>query len=397
MWWALTILAAIVLLHWFARIGDELRRRREPFRVGPGSGPAAAGEGAERVSVLIPARDEEANIEACVRGVLAQAFPVHEVIVLDDRSGDRTGEIVDAIAAEDPRVRRLEGTALPAGWKGKCHALHQAAAAATGEWLLMVDADVGLAPEALGVALGAAQRLDAEMLSWFGTLRVVSLWERVLQPLVLDFILTHSDPRRVNDPARPDCIANGQFVLVRADAYAELGGHEAVKDSIVEDMALATLAKRRGLRYRLLEADGLMHTRMYRSFGEIWAGWTKNFYAGLHGRRDVVAAAVIYLFVTGILPHLLAELALAAALLGALHVPFAATAAAAVGAQFLYRFLVIRRTAPPSILSVLLHPVAAAVLAAIVAESARRAARGVPVTWKGRDYDAGGGSAQMPE
>jgi len=394
MWWALTILAVIVALHWLSRMGDELRRRKEPWRVGPDS---PVGEGEARVSVLIPARDEEAGIERCLRSVLTQQAPVHEVIVLDDRSEDRTPAIVDGLAAEDDRLRRLEGTALPAGWKGKCHALQQAAAAATGDWLLMVDADVELAPQALGVALGAAERTDAEMLSWFGDLRTVSLWERVLQPFVLDFILTHSDPRKVNDPARPECIANGQFILIRAEQYRDLGGHEIVKDSIVEDMALATLAKKRGLRYRLLEARGLMWTRMYRSFGEIWAGWTKNFYAGLHGRKDVVVAAWIYLFVTGILPHLLAEVALGAALLGALHIPFAATAAAAVGAQFLYRGMVIRRGTPPSVLSILLHPVAAGVLALIIGDSARRAASGKPVTWKGRDYDAGGGSAQMPE
>lgn len=395
MWWVLTGLAGIVLLHWIARIGDELGRRRGEFRVRPGSFAGEAGD--ERVSVLIPARDEEGNIGGCLGSVLGQGHRALEVIVLDDRSEDRTGEIVDGIAEQDGRVRRIVGEELAAGWKGKCFALHQAAAEATGEWLLMVDADVVLAPEALGVALGAVRRWDAEMLSWFGTMRTVTLWERVLQPLILDFILTHSDPRKVNDPARPECIANGQFVLIRAEVYRELGGHEAVKDSIVEDMALATLAKRRGFRYRLLEAEGLMKTRMYNSFGAIWRGWIKNFYAGLHGRRGVVVAAGIYLFVTGILPHLLAELALGAALLGAMHLPFAATAAAAVGAQFLYRLLIIRRAQPASLLSVLLHPVAAGLLAAIIAESARRAAKGVPVSWKGRDYDAGGGSTTLPE
>ncbi len=391
----LTILAALPLSHWLARLADLNRRRRSPYRVRPGQY-RPDGEGPQ-VSVLIPARDEEHNIQACLRSVLAQDHPNLRVVVLDDRSQDRTAEIVDRMAEEDGRLRRLEGVELPAGWKGKCHALHQAAAVADGEWLLFVDADVVLEPGALTAALGLARDERADMVSWFGRLQVVTLWERVLQPFIHDFIVTHSDPARVNDLARPECIANGQFILIRATVYRDLGGHEAVRDSIVEDMALSRLVKGAGYRYRLAEGFALMTTRMYGSFGEIWGGWTKNFYAGLHGRKDVVAASVVYLLLTGVTPFVLLGTAIGLAAAGSLHLGLLIVSAASVAALLGYRLAAIRITSPPSLLSVLLHPIEALLLVVIILESARRAASGTPVVWKGRPYDAGGRSAEMPD
>ncbi len=387
----LTVLAALALLHWLARIGEAWRARTSPFRVRAGQYTPIAADTAHCVSILIPARDEEGNIERCLRSVLAQDHPSLEVIVLDDRSSDRTAEIVAAVVADDPRVRLLSGSPLPEGWKGKCHALRQAATAADGEWLLMVDADVELHPAALTTALGSAREHDAVMVSWFGRLETVTFWERLLQPFILDFILTHSDPRRVNDLARPDCIANGQFILVRADAYEELGGHESVKDSIVEDMAFARLAKAKGLRYRLLDTLDLMQVRMYRSLGEIWAGWTKNFFAGLHGRRGVVAAGLIYLLLTALMPFAVLAAAAGLAVAGEVKPVLLGVSGASVVMLWLYRLAVIRRSSPASVMSALLHPVAAVVLGLIIVDSSRRAASGKAVTWKGRDYDAGVG------
>lgn len=385
----LTVVAALALLHWLARIGEAWRARTSPFRVRAGQYPPLTTATAPLVSILIPARDEEGNIERCVRSVLAQDHPSLNVVVLDDRSSDRTAEIVTAVAAEEPHVRLLSGSPLPDGWKGKCHALRQAATAADGEWLLMVDADVKLHPSALTIALGSAREHDAVMVSWFGRLETVTFWERLLQPFILDFILTHSDPRKVNDLARPDCIANGQFILVRADAYEELGGHESVKDSIVEDMAFARLVKARGLRYRLLDTLDLMQARMYTSLDEVRAGWTKNFHAGLLGRTPVVIAALIYLLLTGVVPIATLAIGIGLACAGSLHPLLVGASAASACALVAYRALVVHRATPPSALSIALHPVAALMLAGIIVDSTRRAASGRTVTWKGREYDAG--------
>jgi len=391
---ALAALAVLPLLHWIARLGDRIRQQRSPFRVVAGQFTAL--DDPPLVSVLIPARDEEDNVGRCLTAVLAQDHRRLEVIVLDDRSTDRTAERVDGLAAGDERIRRVEGGPLLDGWKGKPNALRQAAAVAAGEWLLMIDADVELAPEAVTSALGAANAHGADMVSWFAELQTVTLWERILQPFIYDFILTHSDPARVNDLAREDAIANGQFILIRASVYREVGGHEGVKASIVEDMAFARQVKADGFRYRLLDAHGLMRTRMYTGFGEIWRGWTKNFFAGLHGRPAVVAAALAYLTLTSLLPWAMLLALAAAATAGApavLPLVFSAASCAAIVA---YRLSIQGRYHPASWLSIILHPLAAVLLGAIIVESSRRAAMGTPVAWKGREYDAGGESAVLP-
>jgi chlorobactene glucosyltransferase len=390
----LAVFAAIPLLHWLARLGDLRRRGRSPFRVRGGEYPPAAD--GPLVSVLIPARDEEANIERCLAALLDQDHSRWEAIVLDDHSSDATAAMVDQVHAADPRVRRVAGGALAEGWKGKPNALRQAAEQATGEWLLLIDADVELAPTALSTALGAAAAQGAEMMSWFAELQTVTFWERVLQPFIYDFILTHSDPARVNDLAREDAIANGQFILIRADVYREVGGHEVVRASIVEDMAFARHVKAAGFRYRLLDGIGVMRTRMYTSFGEIWRGWTKNFFAGLHGRPAVVIAALIYLAFTSLLPFALLAALAVTAVMGSVFPAATAVTGASVAALLGYRLAISGRYHPRSLLSLVLHPLAALVLMAIIAESARRAATGTPVTWKGRAYDAGGASADLP-
>lgn len=390
----LAALAAFPLLHWIARLGDLIRQRRSPFRVVAGQYPPPLDPAL--VSVLIPARDEEASIGDCLAAVQAQDHREIEVLVLDDRSSDRTAERVDRRAAEDRRIRRLEGEPLREGWKGKPNALRQAAEAAAGEWLLMIDADVTLAPEALSTALGAAEAHGADMVSWFADLETVTFWERILQPFIYDFILTHSDPARVNDLAREDAIANGQFILIRASVYRELGGHGEVRASIVEDMAFARLVKAGGFRYRLLDAHGLMRTRMYTSFGEIWRGWTKNFFAGLHGKPVVVSAALAYLALTSLLPCAVLVVCIAAMAVGrSMMLPLALSATTCVALAG-YRLATMGRYRPMSLLSIALHPMAALVLGMIIVESARRAATGRPVAWKGREYDAGGDSAALP-
>ncbi len=394
---AWTAIVALAALHWMARLADLVRRARSAFTLRPGPAPPPPPGGWEPVSVLIPARDEEARIGRALRTVLAQTLPPREVIVLDDGSTDGTADVVDDVARDDPRVRRVPGAPLPPGWKGKCHALHQAAREARSPWLLLLDADVELHPTALEVAMAFARDQGSPLVSWFGTTVAVTAWERVLQPFVMDLITTHADPARIADPARPDAIANGQFILIRADVYRELGGHAAVRASIVEDMALARRAKAAGHRLRLAEAYGLMATRMYRNLGEIWAGWTKNFFAGLHGRADAVAAALLHLLVTGMVPHASLAAALLLAALGAVHGPLLGASLLAVGLQIAYRLAIARRTSPPSLLSVLAHPLAAAVLALIILDSARRAVTGVPVSWKGRSYQAGSASASPAE
>ena len=248
------------------------------------------------VSVLIPARNEASRITPCLASLLAQDYPNYEVIVLDDHSEDDTAGVVlahgfsrDAGAAH----RLLEGRPLPGGWTGKSWACHQLAAVARGEYLLFTDADTAHDPAALGAFIGHALATDAALLSAWPQ-QVTGTWsERAVIPLVYVLLLgalPHYLLRRLQ--RRPEYArgasrsmletlgaANGQFVLFRRDAYEQIGGHTAVRDHLVEDVALGRLvAARTGEGMRLINCDGsrLVHCRMYTSFPEVWEGFTKN-------------------------------------------------------------------------------------------------------------------------
>ncbi|MCO4769324.1 MAG: glycosyltransferase [Deltaproteobacteria bacterium] len=337
------------------------------------------------VSVCIPARNEEGRVGLTITDVLAQEHPgLIEVIVLDDGSEDGTAAEIDAAAGGDPRVRRIGGSGPPPGWKGKQAAVWRAQKEASGQWLLFVDADVRLHPKALGVALSEAQRRDAGMVSWLGQLSTVTFWEHVLMPFIGDLILLFTKPKFVNDPTRDDCLANGQFILIRRDAYDLVGGHEAVKDSVIDDVSLAREVKFHAPggfpRYVLLTSTGLMQVRMYEDLRGIWDGWTKNFFAASKNSVGSMLFLAGYLLWTSVLPFV----ALPLAVVGG----FDATlpwAAASVALTLTYRVAMLRLMPHPA-WAVLLHPLAAFVTAGIVTDSMLRGT-GVrkPVKWKGRE------------
>jgi len=187
------------------------------------------------ISVCVPARNEERNIRACVESILAQDYPNFEVIVLEDRSTDATGEILRIIAAHDDKLRVISGSDLPKGWAGKPHALFQASASARGEWLCFVDADTFLSPTTLSSCYTKAIETRADMFTIM-TLQIMgSFWEKVVMPIVMTALSVGFSPRKVNDPNSKDAIANGQFILIKRSVYDAIGGHESVRDQIVED------------------------------------------------------------------------------------------------------------------------------------------------------------------
>lgn len=240
------------------------------------------------ISICVPARNEERNIRACIESILAQDYPDFEVIVLDDRSTDATPDILRKLSSQNNRLKVVHGSELPAGWAGKPHALFQAASAARGEWLCFVDADTFLSPEALSACYAQALDTQADMFTIMTFQILGSFWEKVLMPIVMTALSVGFSPRRVNDPRHRDAIANGQFILIRRSVYDAIGGHESVKDQIVEDKAISEQVKWNG--YRLIVADGrsLARTRMYTSLSEMWEGWTKNIYLGLSDRSSLL-------------------------------------------------------------------------------------------------------------
>jgi chlorobactene glucosyltransferase len=257
--------------------------------------PAAAPESAPLISICVPARDEEKNIRRCIESLLAQTYPNFEVIVLDDRSTDSTPVILDELllfereqAPALQKLRILHGSDLPPGWAGKPHALYQAAKSAGGEWLCFVDADTFAAPEAIASCYVKAIETKADLFTIMTFQELGSFWEKVLMPLVMTALSVGFSPRKVNDPTRRDAVANGQFILIKRSVYDAIGGHEKVKDQIVEDKAISEQVKWNG--YRLIIANGyeLARTRMYTSLPQMWEGWTKNIYLGLRDRPSML-------------------------------------------------------------------------------------------------------------
>lgn len=254
-----------------------------------------------RVSVLIPARNEEANIERAVRSVAVQRG-VLEIIVADDQSSDRTGPILESLKLEFPKLRTIRIELLPAGWMGKTNALATAARVATGDWFLLTDADTEHRPESLPALLARAEREGTDLLSISPGQRVPTWWEKAVIPLVYSGLARRFRFEEVSDPGSPVAAANGQYILIRREMYHRSGGHEAVRGEVLEDVALARRVKAMGGRILFLPGAAWAETRMYRTFGEMWEGWTKNLYALCGGKMTNILAAVVREFVLDYLP-----------------------------------------------------------------------------------------------
>jgi len=231
-----------------------------------------AGNTAPVVSVIIPARNEEAGLGTCLESLVAQAGVDFEVIVVDDNSTDRTREI----AASFPKVRVIDAAPLLSGWTGKNNAVATGARLARGQWLLFTDADTVHVLGSLARALSEAQQNDAELLSYSPEQIAVTFWELATLPVVFAELARQYPPAEVSDPSSPVAAANGQYILVRHDTYDAVGGHAAVAGDILEDVALARAVKSSGRKIRFRYAADAVRTRMYRNYAQLREGWTKN-------------------------------------------------------------------------------------------------------------------------
>jgi glycosyltransferase involved in cell wall biosynthesis len=257
-----------------------------------------------RVSAIVPARNEEAVIAACVESLEAQQ-EIAEILVIDDQSSDSTAEIVRSLAERYSKVRLLEAAELPAGWVGKNHAVWIGAKEARGEWLLFTDADAVHAADSAGKALAIAAENDAALVS-FSPEQVMETWyEKAVTPYVFTRLNQRFRFAAVNDPRNAAAAANGQFILIRRDAYDAVGGHASIAGEVLEDVALAGRVKAAGYRLWFGGGKGIVRVRMYRSFAAMWEGWKKNLYTLMGGSLKTVKTEVAW----AMLPVLLALLA----------------------------------------------------------------------------------------
>jgi len=224
------------------------------------------------VSVIVPARNEEACLGTCLESLAEQTGVPVEIIVVDDHSTDRTREI----ALKFPAVRVIEAGPLPTGWTGKNNAVVTGAREARGQWLLFTDADTVHLPGSLTRALAEAQENQADLLSYSPEQIAVTFWEMATLPVVFAELARQYPPSKVSDPNSPAAAANGQYILVKREAYDAIGGHASIAGNILEDVALARAVKASGRKIRFRYAADAVRTRMYRNYRQLRDGWTKN-------------------------------------------------------------------------------------------------------------------------
>ena len=290
-------LIAFQAVLWLIALGNTWVLRRARRHAPPARLP--------RISVLVPARNEEANIERCVASLLAQDYPDFEVLVLDDESTDRTGCILATLAAADSRLCVLSGRPLEAGWLGKNWACAQLAARAGGDLFYFTDADTHHQPQTLRAFAAALEGEGADLMGGFPRQEVRTLGEKFIVPF-FSWVIYCFTPLalgyRLKFPALSTAV--GQALLFRRAAYEGIGGHHAVRDAIVEDLALARQIKAHGYNWRMMRLTDLVSCRMYRNGKEAAAGLSKNLFAAFDFRVVPFLFAWAWLLVMFLAPYI---------------------------------------------------------------------------------------------
>jgi len=248
----------------------------------PPIGPAVAAAASGSVTAIVPARNEEAVIAACIASLASQP-EIGEILVVNDQSTDGTASVVTNLMGKISNLRLLEAGGLPDGWLGKNHALSVGVQQAKCAWLLFTDADAEHQRDSVSGALRIAQEHTAALVS-FSPEQITGTWyEKSLIPYVYLRLAKRFSYEQVNDPNSPVAAANGQFLMMRRDVYDAIGGHTGVAGEVLEDVALARRVKAAGQRIWFGSGNGIVRVRMYRSFRGMWQGWKKNLYRLMGG------------------------------------------------------------------------------------------------------------------
>lgn len=350
------------------------------------------------VTIIVPARNEARNIERCARSLLAQDYPDFELIVVNDGSSDATPEILARLTAEDSRLKVVTlHEALPPGWAGKPHAMQRGYEAARPEsrYILFSDADTFHYPAALRTAINAAVEANADLVSALTGLELLTFWEKVLMPLAITGIMLQYPPDKVNHPKSKVAIANGQFLLLKREAFEKVGGYGGkLKSSLLDDRDMALAIKAMGGKLTLINGQELVSVRMYTGLGDVWQGFRKNAFVGSRTPYLSVPLFVISSFWLGVLPFLQLPYAL-------LRLAKGDKRARRMFGFSLFQVLLIafirrridRQLGVPAIYA-WTAPLSNLVFMGILIDSMVRSITGQGVSWKGRNY-AGAAKTQQ--
>ena len=349
-----------------------------------------------KLSVIIPARNESAQIATVLTSALGSTYTPLEIIVVDDRSTDDTALKVAELAATDARLRLVLGKALPRGWYGKPWACQQGADSATGDVLVFIDADTKHHPELMARAVAMLQQSKADLLTVAPKQLVLTFWERVIMPQVWVMLGIRYHPSSVNRARKPwGVIANGQFMMFPRASYAAVGGHAAVRGEVVEDLAMAQRVVAEGKKLFFVIAYDLMETRMYQNLRQLMEGWSKNVFIGARislGTNPLVRLLAPLLMAFNSIFWLAPPVALALTFAGVAPA-LAAPAAIATGLSVCFWSLISFGMQVPLWYG-MLYPLGALMFLVILARSAWRGTR--RVEWRGRVYDEVTGLATEP-
>lgn len=338
----------------------------------------------ESVSIIIPAHNEERVIDRCATSLRNQSHKNVQIVFVLDRCSDRTLEILQKHANEDDRITIIENDSCPDEWAGKCNAARIGATKATGNWLLFTDADTKFDQDLVRCAVASAISRNAALLSILSTLTITKTFERIVQPLASTFLVRQYPVDRVNREHRSRPFANGQFLLFSRKAYEEIGGHEAVKEALLEDIAFAkTISRDTTGRVQLLFADGMLKCSMYPTFEAFCTGW-KRIYIESHN-RDVkkLRGSAITALIVGVLLPIAAVLGI---IVGVADSPTLLWTSMAAAITFIFVTAWLYRINGAPIVYVVLSPIGAIVTAWILFGAASMLQNRKPICWGGREY-----------
>jgi chlorobactene glucosyltransferase len=363
---------------------QSIRTRRALAEATPPE-PRPLPEPSPRVSIVLPVRDEEENIDAVLASLLAQDYPDFDLTVIDDGSNDATPRLLAAWAARDPRVRVHRIAALPAGWAGKTHALHTGVGATRGAWLLFTDADTRHAPTTLRRMVAHALAQGDDLLSLLAQPTLSGTGTRLLTPTGALTLFERATPGEVRDARHPRAIAVGQYILIRRAAYDAIGGYAApgLRDTFADDVLLAERIKRAGWRVDLVSGRDLVSNEQWTTWGGAWRGWRKSIYGATEAQTGTTIVGGVALIGYGLLPPLTAVRALAK---GRWQIGLAASVVLAL--QIDARALLDREFRLPRAWS-LAAPVGWVALGLVILDAARLRLLGRAAEWKGRTAPAG--------